>query len=368
MADLLFQGPLDAFLAKVRAKYDAVENQAARSFQAIKDYNLVSSDPMANSLFTEISNVTDEGDRAVWRHTYTTGAQALGSRHAGGAYPNATFLKGYETTVFDPDNQIAGQFVVAEERQVKEGVYYQSALDRAQKLMLKVERYNIADPFEVFNLAFTQPGSYPGAGQNRFFGRGNFNGLNEPLISTQHARIDGGAAQSNAILTSGLSTPFSDTAFWAAREQAATFVDDVGDAFPTMGGKVSIVAPPANSLVRTALELNGGEWKVQTANNDINVHEGELVNIYSSPYLLQSFYSPSTISNKKAWFLVDTSNRDPQVGTGLVKLLFVPFSSRVEWQQDIDSVVYKVKYEPVYGYVDWWTIVGSLGDNSAYTN
>lgn len=366
MSDLLFQGALDAFLAKVRARFDVVENQAVRSFQAIKDYSLVGTDPMATTLFTQVSNVTDEGDRAVWRHTYTTAAQTVGVRQAGGAYPQTQFLKGYETDVFDPDNQIADSFVVAEERQVKESTFYQSALDRAQKLMLKIERYNIADPFEVFNLAFTAPASYPAAANNRFFGRGNFDGLNEPLVSTVHARKDGGPTQSNAILSSGNSLAFGDTAFWSAREQAATFLDDVGDRFPTMGGKVALLVPPANSLVRTAKELGGSEWKVGTPNNDINIHYGEIMTIYQSPYLLKSFYSPSTITNTNQWFLVDTGNRDPQVGTGLVKILFVPYTSKVEWQQEIDSVVYKVKYEPVYGYVDWWTIVGSKGDGLSY--
>src|SRR3989304_5939488 len=112
---------------------------------------------------------------------------------------------------------------------------------------------------------------------------------------------------------------------------------------PMFGGKLTIVVPPANNLVRTALELAGSEYKIDSANNNINVHFGMFADIKSSPYLLSSAYL-SGVSNQKAWFLVDENVRDPEVGTGLVRITFVPLTSRVERLEANDSIIYKLKW------------------------
>lgn len=369
MAEVLFQGNKDVFLAKVRASFDAVEDQALKGYNAIKEYSLVGSDPSEMTLFTEVSNVTTEGDRAVWRSISVAGVQNLGNRSAGGIYPDANFVRGWETVVYDPDNQVAGKFTVPDERDVKEASQYRAVLNRAQKLLYEISRTSIADIWEVFNLGFTAPSSYP----SRFFakGQGNTSGnptnITNPMISTVQARADGGATQSNAILTGGNSSAFSDTSFWAAREQGAAFKDDVGKPFPLFGGRLTIVVPPANSLVRLAFELAGSEWKTGTANNDINIHYGQLAKVMSSPYLLQSYYLSNT-SNQKQWFLVDENIRDPQTGTGLVRVNFVPLETRVERDLYTDSIMYKVKWETAQGWTDWRNIVGSKGDAASYTS
>jgi hypothetical protein len=260
-------------------------------------------------------------------------------------------------------------FVVPEERDVKEAKQYKSVLNRAQKLLYEIDRRNIADIFELFNLAFTVPTSYP----TNFFAKGN-NGLtgantalNEYLISTQHARADAGTTVSNAVTSSGNSLAFSDAAYYTAKEQGATFVDDIGKSMPMFGGHTTAVVPPSNGLVRLAMEINGSEWKTKVSDNDINVMEGLLNSVKSSPYLLQSYYVAST-SNKFAWFLVDDTVRDPEVGTGLVQIAFVPLETRTERQQSEDSLVYKVKEEYVYGWTDWRNFLGSKGDGAAYSN
>ena len=73
MAEILYQGAKDVFLAKVRADFDAVEDQALKGYNSIKSYSLVGSDPNGDSLFTQVSNVTSEGDRAVWRSISVAG-------------------------------------------------------------------------------------------------------------------------------------------------------------------------------------------------------------------------------------------------------------------------------------------------------
>lgn len=369
MIEPLYQGSKDVFLAKVRSDFDAIEDQALKASRALQDWSLVSTDANVNSLFTMVSNITSEGDRAVWRDIGVTGVQSLGTRKAGDLYPESTFIRGYETAVYDPDLQISGQFIVPEEREVKEGAKYKAMLNRASKLLMEVDRTNIADIFEIFNLAFTIPTSYP----VRFFAKGtngldgNYTALNEYLISTQHARADGGTTISNAVNVSGNSAAFSDTNYWAAREQGATILDDVGKRMPMFGGILDIIVPPANSLVRTALETDKSEWKTTVNNNDVNVQKGLFSSVKSTPYLLSSYYV-SGVANTKAWFLVDSSVRDPQVGNGFVKISFVPLSTRVENDDNIDSIKYKVKETYVYGWTDWRNIIGSNGLGTAYSN
>lgn len=369
MAEVFYQGPKDVFLTKVRADFDTVEDQAKRAVSSLETNGLLATETMPMGLFTEVTNTTSEGDRAAWRFVSVTGLSNLGTRKAGGSYPEGQFLRGYETAVFDPDLQDAIQQTVPEERQDKEANQYKAVLDRAQKQIIEIRRKNIADPFDVFNYAFTAPSSYA----TRFAAKGNqgldgnLTALGESLISKQHALANGGATVSNAILTSGNSAAFNDTNYYSALEQAQTFTDDVGKPMPMMAGSKTLVVPPANGLVRTAKELNESEWKVGTSNNEVNVLQNTFGDgIISSPYLLKSYNSPS-IANTKAWFITDTSSREPEVGTGLVRVTFIPTNSRVDRFEQIDSIVYKVKQSFVYVWTDWRNVIGSKGDGLAYS-
>jgi len=369
MIEPLYQGNKDVFLVGVRADFDAIEDTALKSTRALQDWSLLGASGSVNAMFTKVSNVTSTGDRAVWRDVGTTGVQNLGRRTAGGTYPEVQFLRTWETAVFDPNNQVAGRFVVPEERDVKEAQQYKEILNRAQKLLYEIDRQNVADLFEIFNLAFTAVTSYPTA----FFAKGNKGldgnntALNEVLISIQHARADSGSTISNAVQSSGNAAAFSDPIYYAAKEQGAGFKDDVGKPMPMFGGHTTGIVPPANGLVRLMREINGSEWKTKVADNDINVLQGLLNDIKSSPYLLQSYYISGT-SNQKAWFLVDDTVRDPMVGTGLVQIAFVPLQTRTEREQATDAIVYKVKEEYSYGWTDWRNIIGSKGDGAAYSS
>lgn len=369
MIEQLYQGSKDVFLVGVRADFDAVEDQALKSTKALKDWSLLGTSSDTKALFTQVSNITDDGDRAVWRDIGATGVQKLGRRAAGQPYPTVNFLRNYETAVFDPNDQWAGEFVVPEERDVKEDAKYKQVLNRAQKLLYSIDRQNVADLFEIWNLAFTIPTSYPDA----FFAKGNkgldgnYTALNEYLISIQHALANGATTYSNAVQSSGNAAVFSDPVYYASKEQGATLVDDLNLPMPMFGGHTTGIVPPASGLVRLMKEINGSEWKTLTAVNDINVMQGQLNDVKSSPYLLQSFYISGT-SNKAAWFLVDDTIRDPEVGTGFVQIGFVPLQTKVERRESVDSVVYKVKEEYVYGWSDWRNVMGSNGSGAAYSH
>jgi hypothetical protein len=371
--ETLYQGSKDVFLAKVRADFDAIEQQALKSTAAIKQYSLVGTDPLADALYTEISDVTDDGSRAVWRHVGVTGIKNLGTRQAGSTFSDVEFIRTYETAVFDPDNQPNGKFKVPYEREAKEARMYKSILSRAQFLMLEIDRMNVQDPFEVFNLAFTAPSSYPttGLGGGRFFARGNMGldgnntALGERLISTQHARADAGTAWSNAINSSGNAAAFSDTTYWAAKLQGASLVDDRGKPYPAFGGSVTIVTAPNN--VRAAKELQESDWVVDLAENQININKGTFNKIISTPYLNASAYV-SGVANTGQWFLVDESMKDPEVGTGLVCLTFIPLQSNVYNDESVSSAVYTINQEKVYGFVNPRIVLGSNGSGSPYSS
>jgi hypothetical protein len=245
---------------------------------------------------------------------------------------------------------------------------YKNILNRASKLITEMDRRNIADPFEVFNLTFTAAASLP----TKFFARGNMGldgnntALAEPLTSIQHARADGGTTWSNAIQSAGNARAFSDDAYWAAREQGAAFVDDVGKQYPAFGGRVKIMVPPANGLVRAAKEIDESEWQVETAENQINIHKGMFASIISSPFLLASGYV-SGVANTNQYHIIDDSVRSEEVGTGFVCITFIPLQSNTYRTEQNDSVAYNIKQEHVYGAIEPRAVLSSKGDGNAYT-
>jgi hypothetical protein len=364
--ETFYQGANDVFLEGVRAEFDAVEEQSERSVEALRINGLLESETTPLGIFTDV-NAENE---AVWRYITTTGVQSLQTRSAGGTYPEGKFIRGYETDVFDPDLQDAIQIIVPEERQEKEAPEYKMALNRAQKELNEIHRKNIADPMDVFNYGFTAPSSYA---NGHFVAKGdqgldgNLTALGERLISTVHARADAGTTLSNAVNVSGNSATFSDTNYYAGLELAQGVKDDVGKPMPMLSGTKCILVPPATGLVRTAKELNISEWKVGTTNNEENVNKGTFTDIISSPYLLASYNSP-TITSTTQWFVVDTSTRERQVGTGLVRVTFVPTDSRVERLLPNDAIVYKVKQSYSYVWVDWRNVIGSNGLGTAYSS
>ena len=364
MNEQFYQGSKDVFLAGVRAEFNAVEDQAVKSITSLEQNGLLSSEKNTDGLFTDVNS---QGI-AVWRHVSTTGIDTLGVRRAGGQYAAGKFVRGWETTVTDPDVQDAAEIMVPEERQGAEASMYKEALNRAQKLVIRARYKNIGDPFDMFNQAFIAPTSYA---STKFTGKGNqgldgnLTSLNEKLITVSHKIAITNAAPSaggsNLVATSTNYAPFSKDYYYAALEQATTFVDDVGQPMPMFGGQVSIVVPSANGLVRTAKEINESEWKTESANNEVNVLKGTFNKIISSPFLVNSVnYSAGNTQTTK-WFLVDSSSQDPQVGTGLLRITFVPTNSRVERREELDAIAYKLKQSYSYAWIDWRNIMGSVG-------
>lgn len=374
-----YQGALDVFLVGVRADFDSVENQAMKSVTSLESNGLLSTDKDTTGIFTQVSNMETQGNRAVWRHSGTTGVSTTGTRVAGAIYPTGSFVRLWETVVIDPNLQDANQITVPEERLNAESAEYKDALDRAQKLNLDLRRKNIGDPFDIFNLAFVAPTSYP---NTKFVAKGNQGldgnntGLNEALITYKHvmantnAAVSGATASaplggSNGVGSSGLYASLSPTSYNAALEQGATFLDDVQKPMSMFGGMITVVVPRANGLVQIAKQLNESEWQIGTANNEVNVFNGTMSKIISSPFLTNSINYTTANSQNKKWYLVDNAFTDPRVGTNLVRVSFVPTQSFVFRSPEMNALVYQAKQSYSYTWVDWRNVLGSLGDNSA---
>lgn len=365
MKNTFYQGSQDVFLAKVRYDFDKVTEQSKGSLEKLQNYSIIGTTPASGALFTSVN----ESSGAVWRHVGTTAVKNQGKRNAGGVYPETEFIRTWETAVHDPDEQDANAIHVPEEREMKEAAGYRDALNRGAKIFDRMVRTNYEDPFEVFNLAFTAPASMP----TRFFVAGNMGldgnntPLNERLVSTQHARADGGATQSNALNASGNARPFSSDAVWSARQQGGALKDDVGGDMPMFGGTLNLVIPNANGYVKEAMELNGSPYEPGNAENQVNVMKGVFGTVITSPTLLGSKYV-SGVANTTQWFLVDPSGVDREVGTGLMHITFVPMQTKVERDSNTDSIVYKAKQEHVYGFCAWRAVIGSNGTGSAYSS
>lgn len=369
----MYQGAKDVILNGVRAAFDVAEQQGFKVTRALMNSALLGADPMADTLFTTASAADGEGEKAVWRYVEFTAATNQGTRSAGGLFPDAQFIRGYETAVLDPDNQLANKFQVPFERQNKEAKQYKPIVDRGRLLIDLIEKSNIKDPLEVFNMAFTLPSAFPasGVGGNRFFARGNkgldgtYTALGERLVSTQHARADGGATWTNAVTESGNAPALTTDSFWEAKLLGFTQIfDDVGNPYPAFGGQIFLVTAPAN--MKVAKQLDASEWEINVADNQINIHRGMQQKTISSTYLTQSAYITG-VANANQWFIVDSDMRSPEVGLGFMCIPFVPLQSNVYKDDGLNSAVYNIMQEKVYGALNPRAIVGSNGSGSAYT-
>lgn len=367
----LNQGSLDVFLVNVIGDIDAVTDQSRLALKALQEYSMLGSENKTGAVFTNVSSAAEGGMRAVWRYTGTTGLDGpIKNRGSLDRYGDATYIRTWMTAMYDPDLQLAEQLVEAEERLAKEASFYKQYLNRAQKLYEKFARQNILDTFELFNLAFSLPTAYPNP---LFFAKGtqgldgNMTPLNERLISTQHALANGGTTQSNAVNTSGNAAPFSIDAYNQALVQGGATKDDVQEPMPMFGGMKDIFTPNQYDNVAQVKTLNESQWQPKTGNNDINVYQGSFERIVTGPYLGTSYYEP-TITNPKSWFVVDRSVLDPEVGTGFVRVEFLPMDSRVERVQAVDGVAFKMKEEYAYGWTDWRNFIGSNGSGLPYSS
>ena len=165
-----------------------------------------------------------------------------------------------------------------------------------------------------------------------------------PLVSTKHARADGGTAQSNASATGIVFSETNlETGLLASRNQ----VDDKGmkiDVYP------DTLLIPIN-LRKNAHLVIDSPMRSGTADNDMNIYKGSL-NIIDWIYL----------TSTTAWFLIDKSE---------VELNWF-WRERPQFKGDelfdTEYAVYKSTMRLSRGWSDWRGVWGSKGDGAAFTD
>lgn len=345
---------LDIFLQGLYPDFDAIEDQGQESIEQLKKSFIVGTDPNLPTLFTQ---KTYENQQLA-RFVYITGVGKLGKRNVGGPYPEVEQGKrGFITQVeFDPNDEDAGQISIPEEYRDRLNPIVRDRIATAQGLMNRAVREIWKGYFDVLEYAFTPPSQYP----KHLFARGNSsdnpNGaLNVPLMSSKHPLVNSSALGVNVLTDS---PPLSEEALWRAFALGGNIVDDWNEKMPIgFGTGFTLIIPNNPEMVPVALQLVGAEKQAFTADNNVNLIKGILGNVLVSNLLTGT-----------KWFIVPTKDRHPIYGTGLLDVTFVPLTVKgPEVNSDLDSIVWKIKYQKRWGWIEWRYIIGSKGDGSTYT-
>ena len=218
----------------------------------------------------------------------------------------------------------------------------QDKFDEGRDLHIGFKMMFDKSAFGAFNYAFTAQASLPA--DLTFYSDG------KPLLSVGHPRKDGGEAQSNASATGlVLSEPNLEVGKQAVRRQ----LDDRGLPMAIGSGRLILLVP--DSLEKTAVILTGSTKRPGTANNDMNVYDGN-VTVISTKWINSQNGGSDT-----QWFLIDS--------------LFSPFifferqgvKSRIYVDNKNKNTIYDASARWQVGWKNWIGLWGSKGDGAAYS-
>jgi len=348
-----FGTDLDIFLQGLYPDFEAIEDQGQQSIEQLKKAFIVGTDPNLPTLFTQKSYENQQ----IARFVYITGVGALGKRNVGGPYPEVEQGKrGYITQVeFDPADEDAGQISIPDEFRDRLNPAVRDKIATAQQLMNRAIREIWKGYFSLLEYAFTPPSQYP----KYLFARGNSadnpaGALNKPLMSSLHPLVNSSATGVNVLTDS---PALSEEALWRAFALGGNIVDDWNEKMPIgFGLGFTLIIPNDAEMVPIALQLVGAEKQPFTADNNVNLIKGIMGNVIVSQYL-----------TGKKWFIVPNKERHPLYGTGLIDVTFVPLTAKgPEVNNDLDSIVWKLKYQKRWGWLDFRYVLGSRGDGVAY--
>lgn len=350
----MFGTDLDIFLKGLYPDFEEIEDQGQESIDKLKEAHIADTSVDASPLFL----VKDYSNTQKASFTYITGADDLKKRSVGGLYPEVSRgNRGYISIAeFDPDDEDAGKISIEDEWKDRLNPKVVEAIGGAKQLMNRATRKIYKAYFDMLEYAFTAPSGYP----SYLFSRGNSadnpsGALNIPLMSSKHPLVNSSATGVNVLTDS---PALSESALWQAIELGGKMVDDWGEIMPIGFGKgFTLIIPNDKTMVPLALQIMGADKEPYTADNNVNLFKGILGDVLVSSYLTGS-----------KWFVV-SNERHPIYGTGLLDVTFVPLTAKGPTYDDsIDSIVWKLKYEKRLGWVDFRYIIGSKGDGSAYTS
>ena len=286
-------------------------------FQEIFDDNF----PQLNDMLPELFAFEPNNGRIDMRFSQVSGYGDIPEFSGSVTYQSAA--QGYDTTI-TPIEFASG---IQVERRLFDTDQYSIMNQRPAGLARAAQRTRQKHGARQFNNAFSV--------DTKFYN----NSEQVALCSDSHTTTVGGAS-TNSGFDNLVTTALSATALASARIQMRGFRDAAanrGDVEPD-----EILFPP--DLYEVAFEINASMGKVDTAENNRNVHFGR--------YTMKEW---NYLTDTNNWFLMDNSLR----GESLKWFDSVP----VEFAQaeDMDTLVAKWRLYEVYanGHLDWRWILGA---------
>jgi hypothetical protein len=171
---------------------------------------------------------------------------------------------------------------------------------------------------------------------------GSFNGGDgQPLCSTSHPLVLGGAFNSNTTATPA---DLNETSLENAAIQIAGWLDDRGLLIAAKPRK--LIVPAAQSF--TATRLLKSQYRPGTADNDINA-------IFTNGTVPEGYFVNHWITDPKTWYLVT------DVPNGLKHFIRVPLKPDNDGDFDTGNLRYKARERYSFGWSDPLGVYGTRG-------
>jgi hypothetical protein len=216
---------------------------------------------------------------------------------------------------------------------------YKSEIEMFKALIVGAQLVETQAAFDLLNYAFTAQSSLPAHVYP--YGDG------VPTCSNAHPRPDGGAAQANTFSAGVTQLPLSETSQELARLNLLNQTDGRGNPIRT-GRQLALIVPA--TLEKTAMILNAGMKRSGTANNDINIYDGNITVCAAKSAFLTS---------ATAWFLMDPT---------LAQLVFLrraAISTYTVTEKNLTQI-YFIWHRFCVVVKRWYGLFGSRGDYSAF--
>jgi len=325
----------DGWIKGLAAKFAEVENQADQSYSLGIDSALGVEANHATRLFKEKSS-----SKAEERHTNKTGVDYPTLTKEGQDYAADSRLPGY-LVVFNFIKKTNSIEITEEEKDDRENDL-QDKFDEASDLNTSFKMEFDRSSFSIFNYAFTAQASLPA--DLTFYSDG------KPLCSILHPRKDGGTGISNAN-AAGL--PLTEINLETGKSALRRQLDDRGLPMNIGSGRLILLVP--DSLEKTAKIITGSTLRSGTANNDLNIYDGN-VTVISTKWINVQNGGTDT-----QWFLVDS--------------MYSPFifykrrgiRTSVYMDNKNKNTIYDISARWQVGNKNWRGVWGSKGDGSAYS-
>ena len=323
---------------------DFIKGLAPKLFDVKNQADDAYSLAMPSALGVEANNFTslwkqNKSDAAQETIASKTGVNKLELTGEGEDYKSDSRSSSYKT-VFKFAKFTKSITITEEDRDDR--ISLGSKLDEAKDLLISGKRTMNFHAFDLFNKAFTAQASLPA--HLTFYGDG------VPFCSTLHPIKVAGGTQSNASATG---IPLTEVNVEVAKTALRRQRDDRNEPQGFGMGKLILLVP--DSLEKQAQIITDSKLRSNTANNDMNIYDGNIT-VISSQWL-----NALNGGRDTQWFLIDAM-RSPAIFF-MRKALSLRTPYITDSNQNI-TVPIMARYQ--VGNSDFRGVWGSLGDLAAY--